>query len=97
MADKDPRVTIKIPRPLYEKVQVLIEGSSFSSPTDFIVYVLRDLVAVHRARAGTGTVPTPEAPAPLPPAATAPGAAEELTSDEIRAIRSRLRSLGYLD
>ena len=38
------KVTIKIPRPLYQKIQKVIEGSSFSSPTDFIVYVLRDLV-----------------------------------------------------
>ncbi|MFQ5743795.1 MAG: CopG family transcriptional regulator [Acidobacteriota bacterium] len=38
------RVTIKIPRPLYERIQSVIEGSGFSSPTDFIVYVLRDLM-----------------------------------------------------
>lgn len=41
MAD---RVSIKIPRPLYNRLQTVIEGSGFSSPTDFIVYVLRDLV-----------------------------------------------------
>ncbi len=38
------RVTIKIPRPLYERIQTVIDGSGFSSPTDFIVYVLRDLM-----------------------------------------------------
>ncbi|MFH1742806.1 MAG: ribbon-helix-helix domain-containing protein [bacterium] len=38
------KVTIKIPRPLYEKIQEVIEGAGFNSPTDFIVYVLRDLV-----------------------------------------------------
>jgi hypothetical protein len=38
------RVSIKIPRPLYERLQKVIAGSGFSSPTDFIVYVLRDLV-----------------------------------------------------
>jgi len=39
------RVTIKIPRPLYNRIQtVLGEDSGFSSPTDFIVFVLRDLV-----------------------------------------------------
>ena len=41
---RQTRVTIKIPRPLYNKIQRLIEGSGFSSATDFIVYVLRDLV-----------------------------------------------------
>ena len=38
------RVTIKIPRPLYERIQAVIDGSGFSSPTDFIVFVLRDLM-----------------------------------------------------
>ncbi len=38
------RVSIKIPRPLYNRLQQVIGGSGFSSPTDFIVFVLRDLV-----------------------------------------------------
>jgi len=44
MANDQPKVTIKIPRALYERIQTLIEGSGFSSPTEFVVYVLRDLV-----------------------------------------------------
>ena len=40
----EPRVTIKIPRPLYERIRKSIEGSGFSSVTDFIVFVLRDLM-----------------------------------------------------
>jgi Arc/MetJ-type ribon-helix-helix transcriptional regulator len=39
------KVTIKIPRPLYQKVQQLIGESGFNSPTDFIVYVLRDVLS----------------------------------------------------
>ncbi len=39
------KVTIKIPRPLYRKIQQLIEDSGFNSPTDFIVYVLRDVIS----------------------------------------------------
>lgn len=39
------KVTIKIPRPLYTKIQQLIDGSGFNSPTDFIVYVLRDVIS----------------------------------------------------
>jgi len=39
------KVTIKIPRPLYEKLLVVLEGSGYDSVTDFVVYVLRDLVA----------------------------------------------------
>jgi metal-responsive CopG/Arc/MetJ family transcriptional regulator len=38
------RVSIKIPRPLYNRLQRVIDGSGFSSATDFIVFVLRDLV-----------------------------------------------------
>ena len=39
------KVTIKIPRQLYVKVQQLIGESGFNSPTDFIVYVLRDVLS----------------------------------------------------
>lgn len=38
------KVTVKIPRPLYERIQQVITDSGFSSPTDFIVFVLRDIV-----------------------------------------------------
>jgi Arc/MetJ-type ribon-helix-helix transcriptional regulator len=41
----ESRVTIKIPRPLYERILKSIEGSGFSSATDFIVYVLRDVMS----------------------------------------------------
>lgn len=41
---RETKVTVKIPRPLYRKIQAVVEGSGFSSPTDFIVYVLRDLM-----------------------------------------------------
>lgn len=39
------KVTIKIPRPLYQKIVQLIDGSGFNSPTDFIVYILRDVIS----------------------------------------------------
>lgn len=41
---RESKVTVKIPRPLYRKIQLVVHGSGFSSPTDFIVYVLRDLM-----------------------------------------------------
>jgi Arc/MetJ-type ribon-helix-helix transcriptional regulator len=41
---RESKVTIKIPRPLYRKVEAVVAGSGFNSPTDFIVYVLRDLM-----------------------------------------------------
>ena len=42
MASSD--VTLKIPRPLYERLQQVIEGTGFHSVTEFCVYVLRDLM-----------------------------------------------------
>ncbi len=45
------RVTLKIPRPLYEKLKTVIEGSGFRSVNEFVVYVLRDLVALRRGEA----------------------------------------------
>ena len=41
------KVTIKIPRPLYDKLRLLVEGSGYDSVTDFVVYVLRDIAATH--------------------------------------------------
>ena len=40
-------VTLKIPRPLYERISHVIEGTGFRSMTEFCVYVLRDVVAAH--------------------------------------------------
>ncbi|MCU0275980.1 MAG: CopG family transcriptional regulator [Acidobacteria bacterium] len=40
------RVTLKIPRPLYEKLKTVIDGSGFRSVNEFVVYVLRDLIAL---------------------------------------------------
>ncbi len=39
------KVTIKIPRQLYDKVAAVIEDSGYNSVTDFVTYVLRDLIA----------------------------------------------------
>jgi len=46
-ADLSSKVTLKIPRPLYTKIARVIAGSGYNSVTDFVVYVLRDLVASH--------------------------------------------------
>jgi Arc/MetJ-type ribon-helix-helix transcriptional regulator len=40
------KVTIKIPRELYERIRQIIDGTGFGSVTEFVVYVLRDLAAV---------------------------------------------------
>jgi len=45
------RVTLKIPRQLYVKLQTVIQGSGFRSVNEFVVYVLRDLVALKSGEA----------------------------------------------
>jgi len=56
-AEKRSKATIKIPRPLYEKIGRLIEDSGYNSVTDFICYVLRDIVS---ARGGVNGEPYSE-------------------------------------
>jgi Arc/MetJ-type ribon-helix-helix transcriptional regulator len=70
MVDK---VTLKIPRELYEKLKEMIEGTGFSSVTEFIVFVMRSL-------ASSGKIKEED----------------ELTDEEVKAVRERLRKLGYL-
>jgi metal-responsive CopG/Arc/MetJ family transcriptional regulator len=45
MKKEHGKVTIKIPRPLYESLNKIIEESGFNSVTEFIVYILRDLIS----------------------------------------------------
>jgi hypothetical protein len=45
MPQRTSDVTLKIPRPLYERLRQVIEGTGFHSVTEFCVYVLRDLAA----------------------------------------------------
>jgi hypothetical protein len=72
MESQDSKVTIKIPRPLYNRIKKIVEGSGFNSVTDFVVYVLRDIVSSKETDD------------------------EQLSKDELTAIRKRLKSLGYL-
>lgn len=39
-----PKVSIKIPKALYEHIKRLVNDSGFNSVTDYIVFVLRDIV-----------------------------------------------------
>ncbi|MCK4355472.1 CopG family transcriptional regulator [Candidatus Bipolaricaulota bacterium] len=39
------RVTLKIPRPLYEKIKAVIDDTGYRSVNEFVVYVLRDIMA----------------------------------------------------
>ena len=56
---RDTKVTIKIPRPLYNSLKALVEDSGFSSVNDFIVYVLRDIASLTAIDA-EGQLPTEE-------------------------------------
>ena len=47
MGSSSDKVTIKIPRPLYDKLSQVIAGAGYNSVTDFVVYVLRDIASTH--------------------------------------------------
>lgn len=78
---REPKVTIKIPRPLYRKIQQVVGDSGFDSPTDFIVYVLRDLMG--ESPQGTSTEPRPNE-------------TKQYTKEELEDVRRKLQNLGYL-
>ena len=80
-AMRESKVTVKIPRPLYRKIQLVIENSGFSSPTDFVVFVLRDLLGEAERKA----VEAPVAEA-----------AEDFSSQDLEAVKNNLKNLGYL-
>jgi metal-responsive CopG/Arc/MetJ family transcriptional regulator len=67
------KVTIKIPRELYERLGGMIAGTGFSSVNEFIVFVMRSLASSGEIRGE-----------------------DRLSAEEVRAIRERLRRLGYL-
>ena len=76
---QDTKVTIKIPRALYNRLSEIVNGTGFNSVTDFIIYVMRDLAS------SRGRMDSFE-----------DGDLENLSREEIEAIRRRLKSLGYL-
>ncbi|MGO8989818.1 MAG: ribbon-helix-helix domain-containing protein [bacterium] len=52
MKTEKSKVTIKIPRSLYENLGKIIEPGGFNSVTEFIVYVLRDLISSRSVQKG---------------------------------------------
>jgi Arc/MetJ-type ribon-helix-helix transcriptional regulator len=44
---KSKYTTVSIPRALYNRIQKLIEGKGFKSVSDYVTYVLREVVAMH--------------------------------------------------
>ncbi len=90
----NPKVTLKIPKPLYDHISRLIEGSGFNSVTDFVVFVLRDIVY-------EGRVPAVEAVRPAggkgkPGGGRAVEASGEFTGEQLERIKRKLKELGYL-
>ena len=45
MPGKKGKVTIKIPKPLYDNLKEVIQDTGFNSVTEFVVYVLRDIAS----------------------------------------------------
>ena len=69
----ESRVTMKIPRELYQRLSRMIAGTGFSSVNEFIVFTMRTLASSGEIKAD-----------------------DSLTAEEVKAIRERLRKLGYL-
>jgi len=67
------KVTIKIPRELYQRLGRMIQGTGFSSVTEFIVFIMRTLASAGEIKEE-----------------------DRLTAEEVKAIKERLRRLGYL-
>jgi len=53
----DSKITIKIPGSLYNRIAKIVSGSGFHSVTEFILYVLRDLVSTQEERKVESTKP----------------------------------------
>ena len=83
----ESKVTVKIPRPLYERIQQVIETSGFSCPTDFIVFVLRDLLGEAEERKSHEPQPAAAATTPEP---------EDFSAHDLENVKQKLRNLGYL-
>ncbi len=45
MVDKKKYTTVSIPKPLYDKIKTRIEDTGFTSVSDYVTYVLREVLA----------------------------------------------------
>ena len=54
MVRSKEKVTLKIPKPLYDNLKEIIRDTGFNSVTEFVVHVLRDIVST---RSGPGDAP----------------------------------------
>jgi Arc/MetJ-type ribon-helix-helix transcriptional regulator len=67
--------TVSIPIALHERLERLVrKKGSFKSVSDYVTYVLREVVVMHESN---------EVP-------------EAFTSQDVEAIRTRLKALGYI-
>ena len=51
MAERRKYTTVSIPITLYKRIKRLIEGTGFTSVSQYVTYVLREVVAAHEAEA----------------------------------------------
>ena len=50
MNQEKNKVTIKIPKPLYNNLSGIIKETGFNSVTEFIVFVLRDIASLKSSK-----------------------------------------------
>ena len=46
--------TVSIPKPLYDKIKKAIEGTGFTSVSDYVVFVLREVLSAESIGKGVG-------------------------------------------
>ncbi len=78
--------TVSIPRKLYENIEKRLEGSGFTSVSDYVTYVLRQVVSELEKKDSQ----------------TLPKGNENVNDKQIKKegeeeVKARLRSLGYFD
>lgn len=50
--EKTRYTTVSIPVTLYNRIKKIIEGTGFTSVSQFVVYVLREIIAEHESQQG---------------------------------------------
>ncbi|PIN99980.1 CopG family transcriptional regulator [archaeon CG10_big_fil_rev_8_21_14_0_10_43_11] len=75
--------TVSIPRKLYENIEKRLEGSGFTSVSDYVTYVLRQVVS-ELERKDSDVLPKGKQ-------------TSTPSKDDEEEVKARLRSLGYLD
>jgi Arc/MetJ-type ribon-helix-helix transcriptional regulator len=66
--------TVSIPLSLGQRIKAIIKNTGFKSTSDYVTYVLREIVAMHESEK----------------------LSQPFSDGEVKAIKERLKALGYI-